>query len=207
MAKRNTALDQPILESARKEFYEKGFEKASLKDICKNAGVTTGAVYKRYKDKEDLFSAVVQDTYNEIKQAAQVRIQVDVSSLSDREVLEAWNIKESSLLWWFRFLYERRENFILLISRAQNTRYADFHRSWIEQMTEQTYLFYEETFKRKLTQVTLRKKDIRTLLVGYWAMLHEPYIQDYSLEDMEIHCHYIYRLLNWHEVLQLQEKE
>lgn len=78
MAKRNTALDQPILESARKEFYEKGFEKASLKDICKNAGVTTGAVYKRYKDKEDLFSAVVQDTYNEIKQAAQVRIQVAV---------------------------------------------------------------------------------------------------------------------------------
>ena len=77
----------------------------------------------------------------------------------------------------------------------------------IEQMTEQTYLFYEETFKRKLTQVTLRKKDIRTLLVGYWAMLYEPFIQDYSLEDMEIHCHYIYRLLNWHEVLQLQEKE
>ena len=32
-----------LLESAKKEFLEKGYLQASLRNICKNAGVTTGA--------------------------------------------------------------------------------------------------------------------------------------------------------------------
>ena len=40
---------------ARKEFMEKGFIKAELKTICNNANITTGAVYKRYKGKQELF--------------------------------------------------------------------------------------------------------------------------------------------------------
>ena len=62
MAVPDHSIDPRILESARKEFLENGFEKASLKAICEGAGVTTGALYKRYKGKEDLFCAVVEQT-------------------------------------------------------------------------------------------------------------------------------------------------
>ena len=55
-----------LLQSARKEFTEKGYMKASLRTICKNAGVTTGALYFFFKDKDDLFDAVVGDTVNVI---------------------------------------------------------------------------------------------------------------------------------------------
>ena len=41
-----------LLDSARKHFNEKGFLNAQLSDICRDAGVTTGAVYKRYKGKK-----------------------------------------------------------------------------------------------------------------------------------------------------------
>ena len=58
MAKPDHSLDPLILASARWEFLEKGFEKASLKHICENANVTTGALYKRYSGKEELFAAV-----------------------------------------------------------------------------------------------------------------------------------------------------
>ena len=61
MAVRDTSIDPRILDSAREEFLKKGFLKADLKTICDSAGVTTGAVYKRYKGKEELFSAVVGD--------------------------------------------------------------------------------------------------------------------------------------------------
>ena len=47
MSVRDTSIDPRLLESARKEFMERGFLKAELKTICDNAGVTTGAVYKR----------------------------------------------------------------------------------------------------------------------------------------------------------------
>ena len=52
MSNRDTSIDPRLLESARKEFMEKGFIKAELKTICENAKITTGAVYKRYKGKE-----------------------------------------------------------------------------------------------------------------------------------------------------------
>ncbi|RHP88140.1 TetR/AcrR family transcriptional regulator [Roseburia sp. AM59-24XD] len=38
-----------LQESAMQEFLEKGFMKASLRSICKNAGVTTGACIFSFK--------------------------------------------------------------------------------------------------------------------------------------------------------------
>ena len=49
------SIDPRLLSAAKEEFLNKGFEKASLTDICKAAGVTTGALYKRFNGKEDLF--------------------------------------------------------------------------------------------------------------------------------------------------------
>ncbi len=43
-----------LLESALAEFSEKGYMKASLRKICAGAGVTTGALYFFFNDKEDL---------------------------------------------------------------------------------------------------------------------------------------------------------
>lgn len=48
MTKENL-INQSILASAKKEFLAYGYEKASLRQICKQANVTTGALYKRYK--------------------------------------------------------------------------------------------------------------------------------------------------------------
>ena len=48
-----------ILSTAEKEFREKGFLSASLRNIVKTAGVTTGAFYGYFKSKEELFEALV----------------------------------------------------------------------------------------------------------------------------------------------------
>ena len=62
MSKPDKSIDPRILKSAKEEFLSQGYEKASLKTICANAKVTTGALYKRYKSKEELFTAVVTPT-------------------------------------------------------------------------------------------------------------------------------------------------
>ena len=48
------SIDSRLLTAAKEEFLEKGFDKASIAEICKAAGVTTGALYKRYTGKEEL---------------------------------------------------------------------------------------------------------------------------------------------------------
>lgn len=54
------ATREKLLESAKREFMEKGYMKASLRTICKNAGVTTGALYFFFQGKEDLLKELVE---------------------------------------------------------------------------------------------------------------------------------------------------
>lgn len=50
---------EAILSAAAEEFYECGYEKASLRHICSRVGVTTGAVYCFFDSKEDLLANVM----------------------------------------------------------------------------------------------------------------------------------------------------
>ena len=49
-----------LLRSGKEQFLAHGFEKASLRTICKEAGLTTGAFYNHFSGKEDLFAALVE---------------------------------------------------------------------------------------------------------------------------------------------------
>ena len=48
-----------IIQAAKREFYEYGYKSSSLRRIVKDAGVTTGAFYGYFKNKEELFDYVV----------------------------------------------------------------------------------------------------------------------------------------------------
>ena len=85
MAVADRSIDPRILESARTEFLASGFEKASLKTICEGAGVTTGALYKRYKGKEELFCAVVEQTVSDLYEVAHARGDKEPAVMSDQE--------------------------------------------------------------------------------------------------------------------------
>ena len=61
MCAAETATLQKIHQVAIQEFLEKGFQGASLRNIVKEAGVTTGAFYGYYKSKEELFDALVKE--------------------------------------------------------------------------------------------------------------------------------------------------
>ena len=52
-----------ILAAAEEEFLQKGYTAASLRDIARRAGVTTGALYGYFKNKQELFGALVGTEY------------------------------------------------------------------------------------------------------------------------------------------------
>lgn len=72
------------LDSARREFLARGFEGASLQSICADAGVTTGALYKRYKGKADLFEAVVAPTLADIRALEEEAKRRDYALMDDK---------------------------------------------------------------------------------------------------------------------------
>lgn len=52
---------QRILCVARQEFAENGFENTSIMQIAKKSGISVGAVYKYFDNKEQLFSYIMHD--------------------------------------------------------------------------------------------------------------------------------------------------
>lgn len=53
---RDRAVRQSILDSAVPLIQKEGYGNLTIKDICDNAGVTTGAFYRHFKSKDDLIS-------------------------------------------------------------------------------------------------------------------------------------------------------
>lgn len=52
---------QHILEAAIIKFTENGFDKTSLREIASAAGLTTGAIYHHFKNKDELFYHAVKE--------------------------------------------------------------------------------------------------------------------------------------------------
>jgi AcrR family transcriptional regulator len=58
-AAEDSAKRRQIVDGAREVFLARGFDAASMGDIAKAAGVSKGTLYVYFKDKEELFSAIV----------------------------------------------------------------------------------------------------------------------------------------------------
>ncbi|MFT3983940.1 MAG: TetR/AcrR family transcriptional regulator [Lachnospiraceae bacterium] len=200
MATPDHSIDPRILDSAKREFLVHGFEKASLKAICEDAGVTTGALYKRYKGKEDLFCAVVADTVEALDDFVNQKSAVPASTLPDDLLIKAWEMGES-MLGWFRFLYQYHDGFILLISGAAGTRYSNFQHDFAEKMAVKTYEYFLEAKNRNLTTADISIEEMHILLSAFWTTVYEPFIHNYTLEQIESHCELMCRLFNWYHVL------
>ena len=55
-----------LIEAAAAVIGEKGFDRASLEDIAALAGMTRGAVYGNFKNKEELFLALIETQWKPI---------------------------------------------------------------------------------------------------------------------------------------------
>ena len=201
MAVANHSIDPRILESARKEFVKHGFEKSSLKAICDGAGVTTGALYKRYKGKEELFCAVVEQTVAELYAEARRRGDLDPASMTDEQLIRAWEMDGSDMMWWFQYLYERREDFYLLLACSEGTRYSNFQHDWVALLTKATSAFLEEAKSRGLCRNDIQPEELHILLSAFWTTIYEPFIHHFTWEQMENHCRIVCRLFRWHDAL------
>ena len=208
MAVPDTSIDPRILESARNVFLKKGYGAAQLKDICQEAGVTTGALYKRYKGKEDLFCALVANAVQDINEIANARKACDPGSLSDEELLMTWEMEASSdyncsMQDWFDFLYARKDEFTLLLTCAEGTRYSGFIDQWVDDMTEGTFLYLQEICRRKMADRPVSKTELRVLLSAFWTTVYEPFLQNFDREQLNIHCGIVCRMFNWKAILGL----
>ena len=117
---------QKLIDSAKKEFLEKGYAKASLRSICADAGVTTGALYFFFENKEDLFSAIVDPPLNGLKNILFQHFKDDVEEMSGIDSLDDVDMDHSEISDRIvGYIYENYDSFMLLLNASENTVYEN----------------------------------------------------------------------------------
>lgn len=121
-----------IHKAAKAEFMEKGFKSASLRNIVKTAGVTTGAFYGYYASKEELFEALVGRQYDDFM-SIYCKAQNEFADLPPEQQYE--NMSEISgecMNDMLVYAYSHLEEFKLILCCSEGTRFAGM----IDQMVE-----------------------------------------------------------------------
>ncbi len=197
MSIRDTSIDPKLLDSARIEFTRNGFLQADLKTICDNAGVTTGAVYKRYKGKEELFCALVKDTAEMLDSFIASRTEVHLAAMTDEDILKAWTMDEKYMLEMFGMLWKIRADFVLLLDTSAGTSYEDYGHEFALRMTDSYMQYYREAKRRGLTKIEISKEEMHVLCTSFWTSVYEPFVHKMSWKKIEEHCRVVCRFFDF----------
>lgn len=98
-----------ILEAARKEMLRVGYQKASMRRIAADAGVTAGALYKHFKGKEEIFEAICDGVIAQLFAKQKELLPEEPEQMTDEALLGIFSQKAS-----VKMLYEFKEHFGLL---------------------------------------------------------------------------------------------
>ena len=158
MEERSDTLEQ-IHQAAMEEFLEKGFQEASLRQIVKNAGVTTGAFYGYYSNKAALFAALVEPHAAAVM-GRFMETQLAFAKLPKEEQPEHMGKESAACIdWMLDYNYDHYAPFKLLICKADGTPYEDFNHEMVEVEVEYTFR-YIEVLKNLGRQVPELDKDL-----------------------------------------------
>jgi AcrR family transcriptional regulator len=117
---------QKLIECAKKEFLEKGYTKASLRSICADAGVTTGALYFFFENKEDLFAAIVDPPLNGLKSILYKHFKEDEEEIATIDSIEGIDMDHTEISDKIvGYIYDNYDSFMLLITKTENTVYEN----------------------------------------------------------------------------------
>ena len=113
-----------LIKAAKEEFLEKGYNKASLRNICSKAGVTTGALYFFFENKEDLYEEIVGRGKNELTKLIQLHIAEDKDAMqSVTDVNDLFDDHSDIADMFIDCIYRNYDSFLLILSGSKEGEY------------------------------------------------------------------------------------
>lgn len=166
---------QKIKQAALDEFYDKGYAKASLRTICNRAGVTTGAMYFSFENKEALLRAILEPLIENYEKM-----------LAEYMKIEMENQQESAKLdvLLMQFILKHRKETIIIMEKAQGSCYEGYRRK-IEKMMERSFFAYYQSRLKVSPDEGLMKLLARQRLDSCLEIIKEDYDMQYSLYLVE----------------------
>ena len=166
---RRKQTEQKLIKSGKEEFLKKGYAKANFRDICKNAGVTTGAFYFSFENKEALLSAILAPVIADYEKMC--------STFARREE-ENPNTADDNEQQMMEYLSEHRTEAIILMEKSAGSRYEKF-RPQISQQMQAAFTSYFTKFMGSIPDPELIRILVTMRLQGYMELIKG----DYTVEE------------------------
>ena len=174
-----------IHQAAKAEFLEKGFSGASLRNIVKSVGMTTGAFYGYYKSKEELFEALVgephdyligrfkdaQREFAQLPHEQQPEVMGDISGLCMYDMLH--------------YAYAHLEECKLILCCSEGTRFSGLIDEMVEIEVESTHTYLAVLNELGRPSPKIDPKLEHILITGMFHTFFELVIHEMPLRDAE----------------------
>ena len=174
-----------IHQAAKAEFLEKGFRGASLRNIVKSVGMTTGAFYGYYKSKEELFEALVGEPHDYLigrfKDA-----QREFAQLPHEQQPEVMgDISGACMFDMLHYAYEHLEECKLILCCSEGTKFSGLIDEMVEIEAAATHAYQEvlQELGRPSPQIDPALEHI--LITGMFHTFFELVIHEMPLQNAE----------------------
>ena len=176
MANRDHSLDDGIIQAAYSEFLAYGFQRASVHKIAEKAGVTTGAIYTRYKNKDALFASLLQNFFETMRTLftpIAEEYEKAKHSAQPEDILRAINAEERI---YFQLLIGHYDDCSLFFCRSDGSSVETMLHELMDQKAEQTVEFFSQLYGKKPNTDAIR------LLMGaqfwYFRQLLDKHLEE-----------------------------
>lgn len=166
MQYRKKETKNKIMSAALKEFSDKGYLDASMRDIARNAGVSVGNIYRYFKNKSELFDEIMEPAYRRLM----LEMREPDYSKPDYSASQINDIVDRVM----KILKQYKKQLVILGDKSKGTKY--------ERTKEEFVLYVESSLKDRLLPV-LNAKGVKvddpfvfyllssTFMEGYFTIL------------------------------------
>ena len=191
MEEQTTTTLENIQKAALSEFLDKGFLGASLRQIVKNAGVTTGAFYGYFSSKEALFASIVEP-HAAALMGHFMESQISFAELPEEEQpAHVGKSSQSYIHWMVDYICDHPDPVKVLLTKAEGTSYEHFVHNMVEVEVDAT-LRYMEVLRRQGRKVPeLDRALCHIIASGMFSGIFEVVIHDMPRENARSYLDYL----------------
>lgn len=192
-----------LLDCAKQHFLRLGFERASIREICKDANVTNGAFYRHFEDKEALFGELVGPVVQTATKIYTESVSKHFELAKTDELIKLWELSEDTIAQLVEYIYENFEVFKLLLMCSDGTKYAVFLDELVRLDVEETRCLVAELKNRGVKVNDLEEDEWHMLVHAYYASIFEIVLHNYPKAAALKYAHTLAKFFRsgWQKVL------
>lgn len=191
-----------ILDCGKKIFKNQGFEKSNLRAICKAAGVTTGAFYGHFEDKEALFSELVEPIVSQIQRSYTMYedrsfdVYKKEKHIKKETIYKILESKAQGAIEMVLYFFEHKDVFELLVFGSYGTKFNNFLDEIIEREDKNHFEILSMIYGEDHVNDVITNRGIHLINHAYFYALSEVAVHSKSIEEVKLNATLISEFFN-----------